>query len=520
MKPLHSNLKLKPEDGCSKTSSSCVIWQGPDIPCIDLCKGDTITDVIYDLATKLCEMTSGVIDVTTLDFKCILGTGVAEPTTILGALQAMIDKQCQIASTCCGESSGGGTTPTPISLPPCLYYTEDGDEITSLLPNAYSAYLASKICEVIGDIASINTEIDNLQGRVSALEANTGGGGGTTTGISVVSLCASASLPGTTVPIGQAFSAFESKFCQLTTLLGTSAALSTAIGKECAGLDSATQLSDDTKTMSQLAGWVANPTTLSETIVNMWLTICDMRNAVVNSSNTTLPCVALPVSNLQITNLTSTGSLISWSAPNTGVVSEAPIEYFLKIYEWNGSTTVGSPIINVVKPFGTNSHAVTTGIDANKMYQIQVVASYSCDDSTTSTLVGQLALASVLYCVSVTDVAHDEINQTCDGNTYTMKRRKTTLTLKDINTGNPVANAGSPFTVNIKYDIDGDCSLVVFENITKTFGTGISAVDHIYEMEKYVQCGVDPCTAKYKTYNCIGTISNSTVVACLGEVTC
>jgi hypothetical protein len=520
MKPLHSNLKLKPEDGCTKTSSSCVIWQGPDIPCIDLCKGDTITDVIFDLATKLCEMTSGVIDLSTLDFKCILAPGVAEPTTIVGALQAMIDKQCQIASTCCGESSGGGSTPNPISLPECLYFTEDGDQVTALLPNEYSAYLATQICGIIDDITSINSTLDNLGGRVASLEANSGGGGGTGTTISVVSQCASSSTPGTVVPISTAFSAFESKFCQLTSILGTNAALSTAIGTECASLDSAEPLSNPAESMSLIPGWVANPTTLSETIVNMWLTICDMRAAIVNSSNTTLPCIPLPVSNIQISNLTSTGSRITWSAPATGSVSEAPLQYNVKVYEWNGSAVVGSPIVNTTVPVGTNFYNITSVPDAAKNYQIQIIAEYTCDDSTVATSVGKIALTAVVYCVSVVDTTHDQINETCDGDTYVTKRRKSTVTLKDMTTGLPVVNAYAPFTVVLNYDVDGDCVASATENITKTFATGVSTVEHIYEMEKYVKCGDDPCTVKTKMYNCIGAISSERATACTGESIC
>lgn len=521
MKPINSNLNLKPEDGCTKISSSCVIWQGPDIPCIELCKGDSITDVVYELAIKLCEIASGVIDLTTLDFKCLVPTGAVEPTTIVQALQLIIDKQCYFEDNCCDEGSGGGGTVLPISLPACLYFTEDGDEITALLPNDYSAYLATKICEIIDEITSINLTITNLQNRVTVLESNTGGGGTGTT-ISVVSQCASSATPGAVIPIGQAFSAFESKFCQLTTLLGTNAALSTAIGKECAGLDAAAQLTTPANTMSQIAGWVANPTTLSETIVNMWLTICDMRTAVSNCcSNGTLPCIPIPVSNLQITNLTTSGSTITWSAPNTGSVSEAPVSYLVKAYEWNGSSTVGSPILNVTKPFGTNSHTITIVPDPTKNYQIQVIAQYSCDDSTVTTTVGLIALSAMLYCISVEDVIHDEFNAICQGDTYLTKRRKTILTLKDISTGNTVANTIAPFTAVLNYDVDGDCSMFILESITKTFATGVSTVEHIYESQKYVVCGIsDPCTPKIKTYNCLGTISTDRAIACAGEIIC
>lgn len=519
MKPLNSNLHLKPEEGCTKISSSCVVWQGPDIPCIDLCKGDTITDVVYKLAMMLCEMTDGVIDISTLDFKCLVEEGIAEPTTLIETLQAIIDKQCFFEENCCSDSPGGSVV-NPISLPPCLYYTEDGDEITSLMPDAYSQYLAEKICNILTSIASINLSIASLNNRVTVLENAPGGGTGGGN-ISVVSQCASSSSPGIVVPIAQAFSAFEGKFCQLTTLLGTSAAISTAIGTECAGLDNQPQLLDSEQIMSEIPGWVSTPTTLSQTIVNMWLTICDMRAAIQSVLTPGVPgCIPLPVSNIQITDLSASGSTITWNAPSVGT-NENPSQYNLKVYEWNGSAIIGAPVINVNKPFPSTSHVILGVIDPAKNYQVQITAEYSCEDSVIATAVGKLALTTVLYCVSVTDVSHDEmLSSPCGTETYTVKRRKTTLTLRDIATNNPTSNAYGPFTAEINYDVTGDCSLIPTETITKTFATGVSTVEHIYEHERYVQCGSSPCAPKVKIYNCLGAISGERAVACTGEETC
>jgi hypothetical protein len=523
MKPINSNLRLKPEDGCTKVSSSCVIWQGPDIPCIELCKGDSITDVVYELAMKLCEITSGVIDLSTLDFKCLVPTGIPEPTTIIQALQLIIDKQCYFEDNCCDDGTGGGTIPIPISLPPCLYFTEDGDEITSLLPSNYSAYLASKICEIIDDILSINSSIVSLQNRVTILEASSGGGGGTGTTISIVSQCASSPTPGTVVPIGQAFSAFESKFCQLTSILGTNAALSTAIGTECAGLDAAAQLSTPAQTMSQIAGWVANPTTLSQTIVNMWLTICDMRSAIVNSLNTVIPCIPIPVSNIQITNITALGSTITWSAPNTGSVSQPPLQYTVKVYEWTGSTTTGNYIVSVVKPFGTNSHVITSVPDPTKNYQIQIIAEYECDDSTTTTLVGKLALTSVQYCIEITDVAVPDVATgmtICGGVQYQDHQRTTNVILKDIASGVTVANTGAAITVVLQYVAEGDCD---FGTSTRNFviGTGVTTASYTYYSQLTKKCATtEPCTQVLKNYSCAVSIDTDRAVFCMGVVEC
>ncbi len=46
-------INTKPS-GCVTTSSNCVVWQGPDISFLDLCTGDTVSDVIVALADKVC----------------------------------------------------------------------------------------------------------------------------------------------------------------------------------------------------------------------------------------------------------------------------------------------------------------------------------------------------------------------------------------------------------------------------------------------------------------------------------
>ena len=68
MKPL--NLDNSP---CSPTSSNCIIWQGPDIPCIKLCTGDTISDVVFKLATELCIIIDE-LNVSNYDLTCFAST--------------------------------------------------------------------------------------------------------------------------------------------------------------------------------------------------------------------------------------------------------------------------------------------------------------------------------------------------------------------------------------------------------------------------------------------------------------
>lgn len=65
MKPLNIDKK-----SCSPISSDCVIWNGPDIECIQLCKGDNVTQVVYKLALELCKVMDK-FNVSNYDILCL-----------------------------------------------------------------------------------------------------------------------------------------------------------------------------------------------------------------------------------------------------------------------------------------------------------------------------------------------------------------------------------------------------------------------------------------------------------------
>ena len=41
---------------CDPISSNCVIWQGPDIECVNICNGDTVSTVVAAMANLLCQL--------------------------------------------------------------------------------------------------------------------------------------------------------------------------------------------------------------------------------------------------------------------------------------------------------------------------------------------------------------------------------------------------------------------------------------------------------------------------------
>jgi hypothetical protein len=96
MKPLNLD-----KSTCNPISSNCVIWGGPDIECINLCKGDTITDVTYKLALELCKIME-LLNITNYDLACL--DLACAPEDFNSLLQAIINKLCT-------EGPAGATGP-------------------------------------------------------------------------------------------------------------------------------------------------------------------------------------------------------------------------------------------------------------------------------------------------------------------------------------------------------------------------------------------------------------------------
>jgi hypothetical protein len=89
MKPL--NLDNSP---CSPVSSNCVIWAGPNIPCIKLCAGDTISDVTFKLATELCTILD-YLNVDNYDLSCF-NLASCQPNNFQELLQFLINRICAL----------------------------------------------------------------------------------------------------------------------------------------------------------------------------------------------------------------------------------------------------------------------------------------------------------------------------------------------------------------------------------------------------------------------------------------
>jgi hypothetical protein len=255
--------------GCSVISSNCVVWQGPDIPCINLCTGDSITEIIQKLATELCELSLPNVDITSVDFKCLIEGAGTDPTVLADALQLIIDKHCELKDIV--DAITPGSDPV-VALPACL----QSAGITSQPVSQYVLTVANKVCQNVTAITALQNDLADLEERVTDLESAIALINPNITLPTVNTSCLGGS---TTAQLNIGLQTTITALCDLKTVLGTNAELISAISAQCVGLAAAPSLSG-TGNMSDLPGWVLSPDSVADTIKNLWITICDLRGLV------------------------------------------------------------------------------------------------------------------------------------------------------------------------------------------------------------------------------------------------
>jgi hypothetical protein len=264
------------KENCSPISSNCVIWQGPDIDCISLCKGDSISDVVYRLALEVCAF-QGDVGLSGVDLSCLIqvcNNTPAVPTTVTipAALNLLASRVCCLNDIIDNLPTPGTSNyeePT-LNLAVCLRYTNPttGQLVTSLPESEYTVLLGLKLCDLTAIVTTHTTAIANLNTAVTALQNSTGYVPPTVTPRCV--------LPAVPTAMNTVLTAVETQFCTLVAALGTNAQIGAASASQCPNLNSAPAL-NSTGTMSSIAGWNSTITTLSQSIQNLWLTVCDMR---------------------------------------------------------------------------------------------------------------------------------------------------------------------------------------------------------------------------------------------------
>jgi hypothetical protein len=270
MKPL--NLDNSP---CSPTSSNCVIWQGPDMPCIKLCKGDTISDVVAKLATELCSILD-TLNITNYDLTCFDITACG-PSNFQELIQFLIVKICEL------EAGTGGTTPSAIlsDCPKCVVTVADcfvtnGQQTMDLVE--YVNLIANRVCSIITELGLINQALILLDGRVSTLETAVVVPY-TLPSFTVTGNCIPGLTAGTSYPINTILQAFiNGIWCSFYNAVGSVTDINSSLGSICViSTDTSIAFNEDIMTTAY-SNWIDTPNSLADSLNNLWIALCDLRS--------------------------------------------------------------------------------------------------------------------------------------------------------------------------------------------------------------------------------------------------
>lgn len=324
MKPTNSK-----SEGCVPVSSNCVIWQGPDIECISLCKGDTVSDVVHKLATELCTLMD-TFQISNYDLTCF-NLAECAPKDFMALINLLIQRICDLENASPTPStSAAGCPDCVVNICSEFYYTNElGDLVTTMQLRDYVLAIGNRVCTIIGQITTINSTLADHEDRITDLE-------NTPVPTYTLPTLTPACIGPDPLQLDAFTAALEQVFCDLQAHTGDPVAIVTAINHAIAGLGTMNKLCG-AGLMNSIPGWVPLPISMAQSFQNLWLTVADMRcaiqNMLLNCCDTT--CSAIDI--LLGGSLTSPTELVltfGGSIPNNWV--DDPIGSSLEITDAAG----------------------------------------------------------------------------------------------------------------------------------------------------------------------------------------
>ena len=287
MKPLNYN-----KSPCTPTSSNCVIWQGPDLNCIKLCKGDTISDVTANLANELCNVMDE-LSITNYDLSCFDLVG-CNPKTYQELLQFLIDKICELYNL--PETTiNGEDNKDLINVAPCFVV----NGVTVMTLTDYVIAIGLRICSIIDQIAEINNILIDYGDRITVLEEAVPP---TFTIPTVASDCILQNSPqigglgSPAVPMDQLLSVLindnDYGYCALINATGLPINIINSVLSQCI-FNTDIPLSPTTgATYSANPNWNSNwqtpDTNIAASLSNIWVVLCDIYNSIGSQTGVTI----------------------------------------------------------------------------------------------------------------------------------------------------------------------------------------------------------------------------------------
>lgn len=222
---------------CEKQSSNCVIYQGPEIECIDYCENEDIGSMFHKFSLEFCPILAQFTALNTISYSC--QTPVAQPT-LLNLFNSLFEKDCdlqdQIGNLAAAEPVGlelDWCTPIPylcnqtclFDLPECC--TDQTKSIPDILQQLTGRviYDATKICD-------LQTQINNIfvpdpTDPYAPPQISLTCSGGYWNGFTYIP------APVGTIPMEVSIPILDKDLCKLKSIVGNAADLTAILSNDC-----------------------------------------------------------------------------------------------------------------------------------------------------------------------------------------------------------------------------------------------------------------------------------------------
>jgi hypothetical protein len=273
---------------CNDVTSTCVMWDGPNISLdclgVQICKGESINPIVYRSFANLCDILDK-LNLDSINITC-LGNLIDKKRSLSDMFNIISDNLC-IENNKILKLEDTITALYNANLPFCLQNFNDQLTITKLPLPEYYQKVAAQICLYLADIIILQDQYELSAGHyfydeLSALEiAITALCGATTTKVTPICTNDFVQNPSNDpVVVTTALVWLEQAFCSFQSYTGTKSELLAAVARDCPNLGNLKRLSA-TGLMNSIPGWIDTPANVSQSINNLWLTICDMRTSLV-----------------------------------------------------------------------------------------------------------------------------------------------------------------------------------------------------------------------------------------------
>jgi hypothetical protein len=242
-------------DNCIETPSSCVTWNGGSVEFLGICNGDPINNLIWEIITKLQSITED--DLSSFDIDdalSICSQRAPLEVNLINILNILKQNDICLKQYILNleELVKDISTQQGVNVNlKCLADFDNLGNMLSLTRDQFDQLLVDKICEYKTRISTLESNVNSLNIRVSALETNS------PDGEAQISTCVNSNV----LPVSQQVKNNSDKICEIIQSVGTAGNITTALAQ--------TPASFNTIDFTSLPGWILNPANLAQNYNNL-----------------------------------------------------------------------------------------------------------------------------------------------------------------------------------------------------------------------------------------------------------